>query len=133
MKLRNILLLIVLLGLFGYIGFSQWENPTLTSARQEPLKEEAAPIKKETPTNLVRLAVEEYPPFTSEKLPGKGLLSIVVKEAFELEGIESEITFYPGSRAYKQAQSGQSDGTYNWADREERHEQKYPASRSKGN
>ncbi len=125
MKIRYILVLGLALAVVFFLAFELGEKPDTPVTVQPPSKVESGSRANEESKKVVRLAVEEYAPFTSEKLPGKGLLSIVVREAFELEGISSEITFYPGSRAFNEALTGSSDGTYNWADREERHKHFY--------
>jgi len=124
-KIWIFIVLVSVTGLIAYVGFDRAGSPKNTNAVQEPEKADGARKESNTSKSVVRLAVEEYAPFTGEKLRGKGLLSIVVREAFELEGIQSEITFYPGRRAYEDTRQGSSDGTYNWADREERHEHFY--------
>jgi len=69
---------------------------------------------------VVQISTEEYIPFTSTKLEYAGIFSRIVSEAFLLEGIEVEYTFYPAARSYKLAQSGKVNGTIPWAYRAER-------------
>lgn len=129
MKIRYIFILVSVLSLVAYVALQRGENSNLTSTAQAPSKVEATPMETEASATVVRLAAEEYPPFSSEKIPGKGILSTVIREAFELEGIEVKITFYPGARALKRTEMGLSDGTFNWADREERHKIYYYSDR----
>ena len=69
---------------------------------------------------VVQISTEEYIPFTSTKLKYSGIFSRIVSEAFLLEGIEVEFTFYPAARSYQLAQPGRVNGTIPWAYRAER-------------
>jgi polar amino acid transport system substrate-binding protein len=101
------------------VGRGTNTNPTSIS-NDHPMAE-ASPADVEPSATVARLTVEEYPPFTSKYMQGKGLLSTVVREAFALEGIGVELNFFPGSRAFRAAKHGSYDGTFNWADRKDRH------------
>ncbi len=69
---------------------------------------------------MVQIATEEYAPFTSAKLKQSGIFSHIVSEAFRLEGVEVEYTFFPAARSYNLAKVGKIDGTMPWAHRDER-------------
>lgn len=56
---------------------------------------------------LVRITSGEYPPWTSADLQHGGFTNHVIKEAFALEGYETEFTFYPWKRAYETAKKGE--------------------------
>ena len=47
----------------------------------------------------IRLATEEYPPYTSKHLANYGLASHIVTDAFALEGVQTEYSFFPCARA----------------------------------
>lgn len=48
----------------------------------------------------IEFATGEYPPYISESLEGKGVVSKVVTEACRWAGIEANITFYPWARVF---------------------------------
>ena len=59
-----------------------------------------------------KLTTLEWPPFTCQKCPEGGAGIKVVKEALKAEGIEVEFTFYPWTRAIKEAASKDYVGYY---------------------
>ncbi len=63
----------------------------------------------------ITLANGEWLPLLSEQLPGKGVLSRVVSEAFALEGVKVHYVFRPWPRALAEAQSGIAQGTLVWS------------------
>lgn len=64
----------------------------------------------------IRLTSGEWPPYTSEKLPGYGMLSQLVTEAFALGGISVDYTFFDSwKRSYILARQGSFDGSLTWA------------------
>ncbi len=68
----------------------------------------------------IQIAAEEYPPHTSEVLKYNGLDCRIVTEAFALEDIKVEYSFFPGKRAFFMAQNGKVDGTLPWVWRKDR-------------
>lgn len=60
------------------------------------------------------IALGEWDPYVSEQLLHFGVLPRIVKEAFELEGIEVEYKFYPWKRAFEYTKTGEVDGTFPW-------------------
>lgn len=62
----------------------------------------------------VRITNGEWPPFTSEHLPGGGSLSRVVWEAFALEDVTVEYGFYPWKRSYEYARAGRWHDSVAW-------------------
>jgi len=74
--------------------------------------------------NVIHIATEEYPPFTSTQLKHHGLMSHIVSAAFALENIKVEYTFWPAARAFYLAEHGEVDATLPWAKRDGR-EQKF--------
>jgi polar amino acid transport system substrate-binding protein len=82
-----------------------------------------------TPVNsghaIIRIASGEWIPYTGEDLPNYGCDSIVVSEAFALEGVQVEFGFFPWARSYYEAEIGNWDGTLEWADTPEHREKFY--------
>jgi polar amino acid transport system substrate-binding protein len=74
---------------------------------------------------MIRLANGAWPPYDGEALPHYGCDSWVVSEAFALEGITVEYSFFPWARSYSLSASGEWDGTLTWADTPEHRAQHY--------
>lgn len=66
------------------------------------------------PGKAVRIANGNWAPFTGPDLPGQGCDSQVVSEAFALEGIRVEYSFFPWARSYLLSENGVMDGTLEW-------------------
>ncbi len=62
----------------------------------------------------VHLTNGEWAPYFSEQLPHYGIGSRIVTEAFSLEGITVEYTFFPWKRGLINAQNGKYDGAVGW-------------------
>ncbi len=73
----------------------------------------------------IRLTTGEYPPYVSETLQHNGYVSDIITKAFALEGITTEIRFYPWKRAYATAQKEKWDGTILWVKSPEREQAFY--------
>ena len=71
-------------------------------------------------TETLSLANGEWPPYLSEHYTHHGLASHLVSEAFKLEGIDVEYSFYPWARAFSFVQSGERIGSILWSFNEER-------------
>lgn len=69
---------------------------------------------------IVRLTNGEWPPYQSPDLPHYGAASWLAQRAFELEGYEVKYGFFPWSRAYYMAETGQYDGSLIWSYSKER-------------
>lgn len=63
----------------------------------------------------VTLINGEWRPLLSEHLPGYGVLSRVVTEAFALEGVTVHYVFRPWPRALAEAEKGIAQGTLVWS------------------
>lgn len=63
---------------------------------------------------VVHLAIGEWPPFTSEHDHSSKLLERVVQEAFKLEGLQVQFSYFPWKRSYTMAEEGLADGTFPW-------------------
>ena len=68
----------------------------------------------------IKIAAEEWPPFSSEHLKYNGLMSRIITEAFALEGLSVEIGFFPSARALLYVKEGLWDGIGGWTANEER-------------
>jgi len=66
---------------------------------------------------VIRLTNGEWPPYLSHDLEHFGPVSRIVREAFQLEGVEVQYEFFPWKRAYEVAKSGSWDGSvvYAWS------------------
>ncbi|MBV8047123.1 MAG: transporter substrate-binding domain-containing protein [Paludibacterium sp.] len=71
-------------------------------------------------TMNVVLSNDEYPPYVSERLPGFGVLSRVVTEAFKLQNVQVRYVFFPNNRTLQSARTGAVDGSLGWAKTPER-------------
>ncbi|OUR98719.1 hypothetical protein A9Q84_04715 [Halobacteriovorax marinus] len=70
----------------------------------------------------VKLATEEYPPYTSNKISHNGYIAKIVTMAFAAVDYQVEYQFYPGARSFKLAKIGELVGTVPWSHRKEREE-----------
>ena len=69
---------------------------------------------------IVKLAIGEWPPYTSQYDPDSKILEKVVAEAFRLEGIEVKYDYFPWKRSFIYARDGDYDGTFPWQKNRER-------------
>lgn len=60
----------------------------------------------------IRLTTSEFPPYISESLKNHGFLVEMVRRAFQQQGYQVDIDFYPWQRAFILAQKGQYDGIF---------------------
>lgn len=63
---------------------------------------------------VVRISNGDWAPFMGEKLPHHGFVSRIVAEAFALEGLQVDYSFYPWARAFAIAQQGDVDASIGW-------------------
>ncbi|GAP21655.1 hypothetical protein ADM99_04680 [Leptolinea tardivitalis] len=63
----------------------------------------------------IRLAIGEWPPYTGKNLSEYGCDSKIVKETFAQMGISVQYGFFPWARSLSFAQTGDWDGTMEWA------------------
>ena len=68
----------------------------------------------------VEFATGEYPPYMSENLEGKGVVSKVITEACRRAGIEANIQFYPWARVFGMTETGHFPASFFWLITEER-------------
>lgn len=85
-----------------------------TPTRLEPTKPaETTPLSSST---TIRITNGEWVPYNSEFLEHNGCDSWAAAEAFALQGITVEYSFFPWARSYHLALTGEWDGTLAWAD-----------------
>lgn len=68
----------------------------------------------------IRLANGDWAPYLSENLKEYGVVSHITKEAFALEGINVEYSFFPWKRGFEEAKEGKLDGSIVWGHTDER-------------
>ena len=73
----------------------------------------------------IKIANGEWPPYFSTNLKHGGVVSRIVKEAFEKEGIAVEFVFLPWKRGLVEASAGKWTGALGWLKTEERKENFY--------
>lgn len=64
----------------------------------------------------------DYPPFIDESLPGGGLHTEIVAQAFKAAGVELRITVMPWKRILREMNEGRATGSFSWALTAERRE-----------
>jgi polar amino acid transport system substrate-binding protein len=74
---------------------------------------------------VINIALGEYPPYYSQKLPGYGEIPRLVSSAFMAEGYEVKYTWLPWARAYTKLAEGEFDGSFTGAKTPEREEKFY--------
>ncbi|MBF0231032.1 MAG: transporter substrate-binding domain-containing protein [Desulfamplus sp.] len=74
---------------------------------------------------VVKLAIGDWAPYTSETDQKGKLLEKVVTEAFKLEGIDVKYDYFPWKRSYIYVEQGKYDGTFPWNKTEEREKEFY--------
>lgn len=67
-----------------------------------------------------QLVTGDYPPFSGENTPAKGVMTEVVVAAFKEQGFAAQLRFMPWQRGYMEARSGLHTGTFPYVKNEER-------------
>ncbi len=62
----------------------------------------------------IRLTTAEFAPFTSKNLKYNGIINHIITEAFALEGVRVEYSWFPWKRAYREAKEEGFDGSSYW-------------------
>ena len=75
--------------------------------------------------DVIRITNGEWPPYLSEDLKYYGLASRIVEEAFKLEGIRVEWSFFPWKRSFDLAKFGEWHASAIWFHSPEREEDFY--------
>ncbi|MDT8991104.1 transporter substrate-binding domain-containing protein [Curvibacter sp. APW13] len=73
----------------------------------------------------VRVAIGEYPPFKVQSVPGGGVLTEVVVEAFKARNVNVVLEWVPNNRAIVGTMAGYYDASFGWAHSAERDEALY--------
>ena len=73
----------------------------------------------------IKMAVGEYPPYTSRIEKNGDFLEKVVTEAFKLESINVEYSHFPWKRSHIAVKNGEYDGTFPWHKTSDRDENFY--------
>lgn len=64
----------------------------------------------------------DYPPYIADDLPGGGLHTEIVQEAFGAAGVELKIRVMPWKRIMREMDQGRATGSFSWALSQERRE-----------
>ncbi len=96
----------------------------ILSGCSAPYKPDSTPVSNwiDTPTPLpdarpiIRLTSGEWRPYTGENLADYGCDSRIVAAVFSKLGYTVKFGFFPWARGYHLAQTGEWDGTFEWAD-----------------
>jgi polar amino acid transport system substrate-binding protein len=67
-----------------------------------------------------KLAATEYPPYYGQQLPNQGVITEIIRKAFNRAGYEVEIQFLPWKRALEATRRGEFDALYTAWNRGER-------------
>lgn len=68
----------------------------------------------------IRIAIGEWPPFISQKLPHYGVIPQLLSEAFATQGVTVEYGFFPWKRAYEEVKQGRWQASAVWGRTAER-------------
>ncbi|POR01015.1 hypothetical protein AU468_09115 [Alkalispirochaeta sphaeroplastigenens] len=75
------------------------------------------------PRQVVRLGVDDFPPYISRDQPGYGILARIITESFALAGLEVRYSFMPWNRALLYTEEGEHlEGTPGWFSTPQREE-----------
>lgn len=68
----------------------------------------------------VRIAGEEWLPFSSKQLKHSGVINRIITESFAIGGVKVDYHFFSGARALLEVKGGRFDATPGWTPNEER-------------
>ncbi len=105
-------LIFICLFIFSISGCSSQANPVPIPAVST--LEAANPLPDSQP--VIRLTSGEWRPYTGENLPDFGCDSRIVAGVFSHLGYTVEFGFFPWARGFHLAETGEWDGTFEWAD-----------------
>ncbi|WP_158224666.1 substrate-binding periplasmic protein [Agaribacterium haliotis] len=69
---------------------------------------------------IIKVAGEQWAPFSSTELPNLGLMNHLIQEAFATQGVEVEFGFFPTSRSLELVKAGEWDISGGWTPTDER-------------
>lgn len=73
----------------------------------------------------IRIASEEWPPYSASDLKYLGVMNRIIAEAFAAENVKTEFGFFPGPRVLDLVKSGEWDATGGWTPSDERAKDHY--------
>ncbi len=73
-----------------------------------------------TEAETVRIAGEEWSPFSSKSLPNQGLMNHIISDAFAVHGVEVEFGYFPTKRSLELVKQGEWDASGGWSPIEDR-------------
>ena len=73
----------------------------------------------------IRIASEEWPPYSGSELKHYGVMNRIIAEAFESENVKAEFGFFPGPRTLHLVKSGEWAATGGWTPTAERAKHHY--------
>jgi len=123
MKSRKLPLPVLLLSAVLLLSVSASCTPQDGTEKPPEVPPGQLPITGSTPSDIseddsgmevIRLTNGEWPPYLSQDLEHYGVVSRIVTEAFALEGVRVEYSFFPWKRAYELAKEGEWDGSVVW-------------------
>lgn len=115
-KLKMLSAVLMVLFLFTACG----SNSDSTNDAADNEEQETAVESSEADSSTVKLAIGEWPPYTSESIETAKMAEEVVTAAFNAVGMKVEYSYYPWKRSYTLTEKGESDGTFPWNKTEER-------------
>ena len=68
----------------------------------------------------VQIVTGDYPPFSSEELPGQGLISELVTASFREQGVNAELRFMPWQRGFVETRNALHVATFPYVKNDER-------------
>jgi|GEM_PF-1308424 len=115
---KNILMVVCLLVsmiIFGCASDVNDQETTVTEGEEMTEEEEVIEASSDEPTReTIRIVSNEFPPYVYEEGPDEGFYSELIKEAFDRQGIEVNIEFYPWNRGVELVRAGQAFATFPW-------------------
>lgn len=64
--------------------------------------------------DTIRIACEEWPPYSSQSLKHNGLMMRIITEAYATQGVDVQFQFFPAPRVLQLVKSGEWDATGGW-------------------
>lgn len=109
-----IVIAMLVIGSIITLAFTQMNEPTGDE------KYNGMPPDDGTNQSKITLASGEWAPYVSENLLHEGVVTRIVREAFEAEDLEIEFVYRPWNRSMEEARNGKWHGTLPWLKNEER-------------
>lgn len=68
----------------------------------------------------INIAFSEYKPYMSQTLPHKGVLNDIIKQSFELEGVDVNFKVMSPTKSFRLIKAGEIDASVGWTPNESR-------------